>query len=136
MTIAISIDKALDSVFARVALDAARSGQPPVAGHSEAPALRTVCRDVLRGFAARLGRLVRSADFDSDPDIVTLELDLDSDSLRAPVAGSVLCSALCLSVMAALHDGKDSEADFTARAQAELAILSGATAARIAPCSY
>lgn len=136
MTIAISIDKALDSVFARVALDAARSGQSPVIGRSEAPALRTLCRDILRTYAARLGRLVRSADFDSDDDIVSLDLDLDSDSAVAPVAAGVLCSALCLSVMAAIHSGTPTDEAFTARAEAEFAILLSARQPRIAPCSY
>lgn len=136
MTLAFSIQKALDSVFARVALEAARAGQAPAVGRAEAAALATVCRDILRGFALRLGPLVRSADFDSDEDIVTIDLDIDSDASLAPVAGNVLCSALCLAIMAQLHCGTAAEAEYCSQSEAELAVMLVAAPPHIRPACY
>ncbi|MDE6436551.1 MAG: hypothetical protein K2K69_03475 [Muribaculaceae bacterium] len=133
MTIAISIDKILDSVFARVALDAVCTGTAPAVGRDELPALRVLARDILRSQIARLGNLVKSADFDSDPEIVHVVLGVDGNSAVAPVAGSVMCSALGLGIMAALHGGTAAEAGFRSGSESELSILLAATEARIVP---
>lgn len=132
MTIAISIDKTLETIYAFVALEARGEADGYIVGKDEAPALRVIARQVLGDITARFGSLISSSDFESDPDIVSIVLDLDNNALVAPVVSSLLASALCTGILAEISKSRPEISDrYASIHESELRLLT----ARIARSS-
>lgn len=132
MTIAISIDKTLETIYAFVALEARGQAEQYIVGKDEAPALRVIARQVLRDITARFGSLISATDFEGDPDIVNIEADLDNNALVAPVISSLLASALCTGILAEISKSRpDISARYAEIHESELRLLT----ARIARSS-
>ncbi len=110
MTISISIDRILDSIYARAALEASihGTGNPALLDRSDSKALRRVTIDCLAELVASLSHIVSSGDIASlgnDTEIITLETTLGHGDMLAPTFRMNLETATVCAVLAHAYAG-------------------------------
>ncbi len=106
-TVALSIERVLESVYAFCALDyfTSKEPRPEILGREQASALRRLisraaCELIYRLMPVAVGT---NLDIDSDDDIISIDLDIDSSD--APALRRTLEEALASSVMAVAWTG-------------------------------
>lgn len=112
MTIAISIERILDSIYAFCALDCATaaSPRPSLPGLDDAPALRRLIRTNAASTVYRLHPQLSSPDLDRGPeeDIITIDVADTVPADKAAMLRPTLEAALATGAMSVLWAGVDS----------------------------
>lgn len=103
MTIAISLERITDCVFAHSSLEGLRTSRPAILSRDNAPAIKRLALDSLATIIADTGLEIKKTNIDSiDPatdDIVSFEIDSrQSDGritlLRANIEATTVCAVL------------------------------------------
>lgn len=117
-TIAISLDRVLECVYASAALGfhtaSPKAERPDVLGHDQAPALKCVARRTAAEFIFSLGRGVCATNLVDEPDADIITIDL---AVPPTLCTDALCtlaeSALAASTLAVAYSGSDARTSDT-----------------------